>query len=111
MIEVGLDEPIDESFGQDLERASVVRRELDEGAAKLLNELRLSLDYYGAQEGVLPIERVVACGLGTAIPGLIAHLQTGLGRDIETRTPNALAHLNDEDAARLTVAYGLAQGS
>lgn len=108
LLEVGLDEPVDESFGEDRERAMVVREELDEGAAKLLNELRLSLDYYAAQEAALPIERVVACGLGVAVPGLVEHLRTGLGREIETRTPDALAHLNDEDAARLTVAYGLA---
>jgi len=108
LLEVGLDEPIDESFGTDRERAAAVRQEVEEGAAKLLNELRLSLDYYGAQEGAPPIERVIACGLGVAVPGLIEHLRIGLGREIETRTPEGLSHLNDEDAARLTVAYGLA---
>ena len=108
LLDVGLDEPIDEGFGEDRQRAAVVREELEEGASKLLNELRLSLDYYAAQEGALPIERVVVCGLGSKVPGLIEHLQTGLGRAIEPKTPPALSHLDDEDAARLTVSYGLA---
>ena len=108
LLEVGLEEPIDEGFGDDLERATMAREELQDGASQLLNELRLSLDYYGAQEGAMPIERVVVCGLGGSVPGLVEHLQTGLGRSIETRTPDALSHLDDEDAARLTVSYGLA---
>lgn len=108
LLEVGLEEPIDESFGDERQRAATVREELEEGATKLLNELRLSLDYYGTQEGALPIERVVVCGLGGTIPGLIERLQSGLEPPIEARTPAALAHLDAEDAARLTVSYGLA---
>lgn len=108
LLEVGLTEPLDESFGDDLTRATVVREALQEGASKLVSELRLSLDYYGAQEGALPIERVVACGLGTTIPGMMDHLRDGLGRDIEARRPQALSHLDEEDAARLTIPYGLA---
>jgi type IV pilus assembly protein PilM len=108
LLEVGLEEPIDESFGDDLDRARVVREELEDGATKLLNELRLSLDYYGAQEGSLPIERVVVCGIGSTMPGLIERLQSGLTPPIEARTPTALAHLDAEDAARLTLSYGLA---
>jgi type IV pilus assembly protein PilM len=109
LLDVGLEEPIDESFGDDQQVAQVVREELEDGASKLLNELRLSLDYYGAQEGSLPIENIVVCGLGSAVPGLVDHLQTVLGRAIEPRTPSALSHLDDEDAARLTVSYGLAR--
>lgn len=108
LLEVGMDEPIDESFGDDRERAAAVREEIEEGASKLLNELRLSLDYYGAQEGALPIEQIVVCGIGSAVPGLVEHLQTVLGRAIEPRTPAALSSFDDEDAARLTVSYGLA---
>ena len=108
LLEVGLEEPIDESFGDDLDRARVVREELDEGATKLLNELRLSLDYYGAQEGALPIERIVVCGTGSTMPGLVERLQSGLTPPIEARTPAALSHLDGEDAARLTLSYGLA---
>ena len=108
LLDVGLEEPIDESFGDDLERARAVREELEEGATKLLNELRLSLDYYGAQEGALPIDKVVVCGLGATMPGLIERLQSGLTPPIEAKSPTALSHLDDEDAARLTLSYGLA---
>ncbi len=108
LLEIGLEEPIDESFGEDLERARAVREELEEGATKLLNELRLSLDYYGAQEETLPIDRVVVCGIGSTMPGLVERLQSGLAPPIEARTPPALSHLDSEDAARLTVSYGLA---
>jgi type IV pilus assembly protein PilM len=109
LLEVGLEEPIDESFGDDLDRARAVREELEEGATKLLNELRLSLDYYGAQDETLPIDRVVVCGIGGTMPGLIERLQSGLAPPIEARTPAALSHLDSEDAARLTVSYGLAK--
>jgi type IV pilus assembly protein PilM len=108
LLEVGLEEPVDDSFGEDLARATVVREELEEGATKLLNELRLSLDYYGAQEGALPIEKIVVCGTGSTMPGLVERLQSGLTPPIEARTPTALSHLDSEDAARLTVSYGLA---
>jgi type IV pilus assembly protein PilM len=108
LLEVGIDEPIDASFGDKRNLAAVVREELEEGVSKLHNELRLSLDYYDAQETALPIERVVVCGLGSTIPGLVERLQTGLGRAIEPRTPAALSQLPVEDAARLTVSYGLA---
>jgi hypothetical protein len=44
------------------------------------------------------------------VPGLPERIQAGLGLGIEARTPSALEHLNGEDAARLTVSYGLALG-
>ena len=91
-----------------MDRARVVREELDEGATKLLNELRLSLDYYGAQEGALPIERIVVCGTGSTMPGLVERLQGGLTPPIEARTPAALSHLDGEDAARLDCAREVA---
>ena len=52
---------------------------LEEGASGLVDELRLSLDYYGAQEGAVPVEQVVLCGPGSAIPGLAERMQTVLG--------------------------------
>ena len=51
---------------------SAARDSLAEGAARLVDELRLSLEYYAAQEGAVPIEGIVACGPGTTIPGLDA---------------------------------------
>ena len=106
LLDVGLEDPL-EDF-EDREAATTAREALTEGASKLVDELRVSLDFYGAQEGAAAIERVVICGPGSTISGLPERIQTGLGLAIESMSPLALSHLNDEDAARLTVSYGLA---
>ena len=104
---VGFERPLGEIEG-DPEIIAATREVLEEGASKLADELRLSLEFYAAQEGVPPVERIVIAGAGSAIPGLIGRLQTGLGQDLATVRPGALAQLGDEAAARLTVSYGLA---
>jgi type IV pilus assembly protein PilM len=108
VLDVGLEESID-SFEGD-EDAAKTREAIEEGASKLVDELRLSLDFYSAQEGAAPIEHVVLCGPGSSVPGLPERIQVGLGLGIEVMTPAALQGLDDEDAARLTVSYGLAIG-
>ncbi len=70
--------------------------------------MRLSLDYYGAQEAALPVERIVLCGPGSAIPGLAQRMEAGLGLPIAVARPAALAGFEDAAAARLTLPYGLA---
>jgi type IV pilus assembly protein PilM len=107
LLDVGLEESID-SFEE--ESAAAIRDALEEGASKLVDELRMSLDFYGAQEGASAIEHVVLCGPGSTIPGLPERIQVGLGLGIEVMTPAPLRGLDDEDAARLTVSYGLAIG-
>ena len=109
LLDVGLEESID-SFDEDPESARAIREALEEGASKLIDELRMSLDFYSAQEGASPIEGVVLCGPGSTIPGLPERIQVGLGLGIEVMAPAALRDLNEEDAARLTVSYGLAIG-
>jgi type IV pilus assembly protein PilM len=104
---VGLDRPTHEIEG-DPEIVAATRETLEEGATKLADELRLSLDFYGAQEGAPPVQRIVVAGPGSTIPGLIDRLQSGLGQPFSTARPNALAQLGDSPAARLTVSYGLA---
>jgi type IV pilus assembly protein PilM len=106
LIEVGLEEDVD-LFNED-EGAGVVREVLEEGATKLAEELRMSMDFYGAQEGVTPVDRVVLCGPGSTIPGLPDRIQAGLTLSVSVDLPAALSHLDQEDAARLTVSYGLA---
>ena len=53
-------------------------------------------------------DHVVVCGPGSAIPGLTERIEDGLGLTIEPSTPRALSGLDPEQAARLTVSYGLA---
>jgi type IV pilus assembly protein PilM len=108
ILDVGLEEAIDDFDGE--QSAGGTREALEEGAAKLVDELRLSLDFYSAQEGAAAIERVVLCGPGSSVPGLPERIQVGLGLGIEVMTPAALRGLDEEDAARLTVSYGLAIG-
>jgi type IV pilus assembly protein PilM len=107
LMDVGLEEELD-SFDDD--GSAAAREELERGAGKLSDELRMSMEFYGAQEGVTPVERVVVCGAGTTIPGLADRIRTDLGLEISQETPKELSHLDPEDAARLTVSYGLALG-
>jgi type IV pilus assembly protein PilM len=107
LVHVGLEKPLDGIEGEE-EIISATRDSLAEGAARLVDELRLSLEYYAAQEGAVPIEGIVACGPGTTIPGLCERLQRELGQRFETGRPRALAHLDDATAARLTLSFGLA---
>jgi type IV pilus assembly protein PilM len=107
LIHVGLDQPAETVEG-DPEIVEAARAALLEGVAKLAGEMRLSLDYYGSQEGALAIEEIVICGAGTSIPGLAANLERELGFGIRVARPAALAALGDPTAARLTLSYGLA---
>ncbi len=104
---VGLERPVEEIDG-DPEHVAAARECLIEGATRLADELRLSLDYYGAQEGAVAVDRIVASGPGAMIPGLVEQMQQGLGNPFAIARPAALAHLDDLAAARLTLSYGLA---
>jgi len=104
---VGLARPVEEIEG-DPETISKARAALEHGASSLLDELRLSLDFYGAQEAAAPVDRIVLCGPGSAIPGLTEQMQPILGLPIEVGRPEALAGLDAGSAARLTLPYGLA---
>jgi type IV pilus assembly protein PilM len=107
LVHVGLNNPIEGIEGDD-ETVKAARDSLAEGGARLVDELRLSLEYYAAQEGAMPIEAVVACGPGTTIPGLMQRLQRDLGQRFEVGRPRALAHLDEATSARLTLSFGLA---
>ncbi len=107
LVHVGLDQPLGEIEG-DAETVSAARDALAEGAARLVDELRLSLEYYAAQEGASQIDGIVVCGPGTTIPGLTRRLQRDLGLRLEEARPEPLTHLDGATAARLTVSFGLA---
>ena len=104
---VGLETPVEEIPGDpDLVRAT--RAVLEEGAAILVDDLRLTLDYYSAQERSAPVGPVILAGDGSAIPGLPERLASDLNREVTVRYPGSLSSLPRLDAARLTNAYGLA---
>ncbi len=104
---VGLEQPL-EAIEGDPETVAEARRALEEGVGSLLDELRLSLDYYGAQEGALPVQRIVLSGAGSAVPGLARRMQDDLAKEIVVARPAALTGFDDGVAARLTLSYGLA---
>jgi len=103
----GLEQPLDAIEG-DREHIAAARDCLADGTARLADELRLSLDYYGAQEGAVGVEGIVGCGPGSTIPGLVERLQRTLGHAFTVAKPSALAHLGEAAAARQTVSFGLA---
>lgn len=107
MTYVGLEAPIEQLEG-DPEIIGRCREALEAGASHLVDELRLSLDYYGAQESAVPVDKVVVCGLGSAIPGLVSAMETGAGLPMVAARPPAFAGYADDAVARLTLAYGLA---
>jgi type IV pilus assembly protein PilM len=106
LLHTGLETPLEQVDG-DPGAATAARAALEDGAGKLADELRLSLDYYGAQEGATPVGGVVLCGWGSVIPGLASRLGVELGREVSARRPDALAGLEESQAARLTLPYGL----
>jgi type IV pilus assembly protein PilM len=107
LVHVGLETPTFEIAG-DPEVVAATRETLEEGASKLADELRLSLEFYGAQEGMPAVERIVVAGPGSMIPGLTDRLQAAVGQPFSTARPSALVQLGESAAARLTVSYGLA---
>jgi type IV pilus assembly protein PilM len=107
LTDVGLEEGVDE-FSLDHDEDTTVRKALEDGAAKLVDELRVSLEFYASQEDAAAVDQVIVCGPGSAIPGLTERIEDGLGLTIEPATPMALSKLDEEQAARLTISYGLA---
>jgi type IV pilus assembly protein PilM len=104
---VGLTQPVEEVEG-DPSVVGKARAALEKGASSLLDELRLSLDFYGAQEAAVPVARIVLCGPGSVIPGLAERMEPVLGLPISVAHPTALGGLDAASAARLTLPYGLA---
>lgn len=107
---VGLEAPVEAVEG-DPETVAAARRVLEEGAGSMVGDLRLSLDYYGAQESAIPVERIVLCGPGASLAGLPANMEAGLGLPISVATPSQLTSLAGDAAARLTLPFGLALSS
>lgn len=106
---VGLAQPLDQIDG-DPAIVAATRDALGAGVSALQGELRLSLDFYAAQEGAEQVERVVLGGPASAIPGFPDQIESGFGLPFEVGRPAALDQLDAQSAARLTLSYGLALG-
>jgi len=106
LLYVGLDAPTAQIEG-DPETVAAARRALEEGVAGLVDELRLSLDYYRALESAVPVSGIVLCGTGSAVRGLGPVMEGQVGLPITAPRPVALAGLDDTLAARLVLPLGL----
>jgi type IV pilus assembly protein PilM len=104
---VGLGRPVEEIEGDPVVIART-REGLERSAMTLVDELRLSLDFYATQEAAVPVERVVLCGPGSAIPGLAEQMEPAAGLPISIGRPASFADYDAAAAARLTVPFGLA---
>jgi type IV pilus assembly protein PilM len=107
---VGLEAPLEAVEG-DPDTVAASRRVLQEGAGSMVDDLRLSLDYYGAQESASPVERIVLCGPGGSLAGLATSMESGLGLPVSVATPSQLTALAGDAGARLTLPFGLALSS
>lgn len=107
LVYVGLEQPLELVEG-DPGTVAEARRILEEGVTVLVDDLRLSLDYYSAQDSAVPVERIVLSGPGNSIPGFAAQVEAGLGFPVLMGRPPALSEFDPAAAARLTLPYGLA---
>lgn len=106
LVHVGARRPLEEIEG-DPETVAATRETLIAGLKKLAGEMRLSLDYYGAQEGAIALDEIVICGAGSMIDGVAEQTELEVGCRARTAMPAGLAHMSRADAARLTLPYGL----
>ncbi len=95
----------------DAETIAASRRALEAGAETILDEVRLSLDFYGSQEGAAPVAEVVLGGPGGAIDGIAEWMAPTLGLPVSAGVPSELSGIEPKAASRLTVPYGLALDS
>lgn len=106
LVHVGLDAPVEEIAGNP-RTVAATRRALETGTAKLVDELRRSLEYYATLEDAVNVEGVIVAGAGTAIPGLVDRLGHELPLPLHADAPQPLATAAGPAAGRLTLSYGL----
>ena len=77
---------------------------LEAASAPLLADIAKSLRYYAAQEDSRPIERILACGGFTLVPGFVEMLDRRLGPAVERWNPFDNMQCDADEATRETVA-------
>jgi len=89
--------------------------EAEGAAARLADEIRLSIDYYMAQPSALAVGDVVLSGEGARDDALVADIDAQLSIPVTSAAPlgtlDSSAVPVDEDPHRYTVAAGLALGA
>lgn len=105
---VGLQDSVENIDGDELIVAEA-RAVLAEGARRVGDEIRNSLDFHSAREGAGALERAVLTGPAVAIPGFTEQVEGQIGLPCEVglvaeAKPGAFGGI---DAGRLAVAAGL----
>jgi type IV pilus assembly protein PilM len=105
---VGLQKPLESISGED-EIVTEARAVLTEGARRVGQEVRNSLDFHTAREGAIPLERLVLTGPAAAIAGFADGVgdQVGLPFEIGLVDEATAGGFGDVDPGRLAVAAGL----
>jgi type IV pilus assembly protein PilM len=106
LLHVGLDVPV-EAIEGDPTTVATTRDALASGTARLTDEVRRTIEYFGASDAAVPVEGIVVAGPGTAIPGLVDRMKIELPLPLEAGNPSPLATAAGSAAPRLTLAYGL----
>jgi type IV pilus assembly protein PilM len=108
---VGLDAPLQEVDG-DPQIVADARSVLADGARRIADDVRNSLEFYAAQEDATPVQRAVLTGPAAAIGGFADELSRMLALPLVAATVGEarVGALAGVDAARVTVAAGLAIG-
>ncbi len=108
LVHVGLREPLEDIDGEQsiIEEARAV---LAEGARRVGDELRNSLDFHAAREGAASVSRLILTGPAVAIPGFSDEVAGRIGLPFEVgliqeAKPGGFGGV---DAGRLAVAAGL----
>ncbi|MGI8592884.1 MAG: hypothetical protein ACR2ML_00680 [Solirubrobacteraceae bacterium] len=106
---VGLERPTDDIDGDET-IVREARNVLADGARRVADEARNSLDYYRAQNEALDVQRAVLTGPAVAVEGFAAELGSNVGLEVvpgvvEEARPGALDGVEPE---RVAVAAGLA---
>jgi type IV pilus assembly protein PilM len=111
MKHVGLTAAVEEIEG-DQDIVAAARVVLEDGAARIADELRTSLDFYAVQDAASSVERAILTGAAAEIPGFCEllskradlPLEVGVLREAQ---PGALGGIHP---SRLVVATGLTMG-
>jgi type IV pilus assembly protein PilM len=106
---VGLAAPVEEAEG-DPEIVAEARTVLADGVRRISDDIRNSLDYYRAQEGVAPVDRAMLTGPAVGVPGFVEQLAADLDMPVDAglvdeARPGVLA---EAEAGTMAVAAGLA---
>jgi type IV pilus assembly protein PilM len=96
-------------------RALATHSDDEAAGSRLADEIRMSIDYYMAQPGALPVGDVVISGEGARDRELVGDLEAQLGMPIAESRPlgalDAAVVADGDDPHRYTVAAGLALGA